>query len=71
MPAKNKPARMITMFDFFMEQADWNSYDKDRREMLELVLSVLLSCVENDQVNAEKLARLATVISGGKLNFKL
>jgi len=62
---------MITMFDFFMEQADWNSYDKDRREMLELVLSVLLSCVENDQVNAEKLARLATVISGGKLNFKL
>ena len=57
----------VTFFDFFMNQVDYESMDKDRRSTLAAALFMLLACVENDTINTDKLAELAAKVSGGRI----
>jgi hypothetical protein len=54
-----------------MSDVEWSSLDADRKQTVQLLLSLLLACVEGRQINTDKLARLVTKVSGGKLGFEV
>jgi hypothetical protein len=55
----------MSIFDLLANQVDWSSYSPERKEILKMVLFALLACVEGRELNTDKLAQLATVVSGG------
>ncbi len=66
-PIKNDE---ITIYDFFLNEIDWDAMDKQQRSTLEIVFLGILACVENKQINTDKLAAIVSVISSGKFGFK-
>jgi transcriptional regulator with XRE-family HTH domain len=61
----------VSIFDFFFREVDFNTMDGELRHSLSVSLMLLLACVEGDTISTDKLAQLATKVSGGQFNFDL
>jgi hypothetical protein len=61
----------ISIFDFLTKQVDWDAMEEERRTTVKLVLLALLACVDGHEINTDRLAQLAHVVSGGAMNFDL
>ncbi len=59
----------ISMFDFFSKLTDWDKMDAQKRNTIAIALTLIMSCVENDKINTDKLGEITAKVHGGKMDF--
>jgi hypothetical protein len=59
----------VSLFELFMNEIDYDAMNAQRRQDLIQTLMMLLACVEDEQLNMNKVAALVERISGGRMNF--
>lgn len=59
----------ISMFDFFAKLTDWDKMNAEKRNTIAIALTLVMSCVEDNKINTDKLGEITAMVHGGKMDF--